>query len=118
MYLELRPETPPDSKLHGTEPFAVTPFVAPTERRESEIARVRRGAVPRTGECCQFCTTTVDVLQEQGALGRVWHQIGHKEAWRVAFGEMPGVERSNRPVDDCIAKPGWWDRRRRGGEGA
>jgi hypothetical protein len=42
-------------------------------------------------------------------------------AWHGSDGaatirEMPSVPGLGRPIEDCIAKPGWWTRRRGGGE--
>lgn len=92
--------------------------VAPTDRREAQIRLVLAAALPGAEECCRFWTTTVAFMQGEGALGRIWLEVGSAAAGLVAFQNMPGVARSSRRPEDCIAKPRWWDRRPGGGEGA
>ncbi len=93
-------------------------IVTPTDRREAEVRRVFASALPQAGECCRFWTTTLAFLQREGPLGRIWLEVGSAAPGLVAFDQMPGSGRSDRRVEDCIGKPGWWERRPGGGEGA
>jgi hypothetical protein len=53
-----------------------------------------------------------------GLLGRVWSEVGGSAAERVALTDLPVRPGSGLDVEDCIGKPGWWERRPGGGEGA
>ncbi len=93
-------------------------FVAPTDRREGELRRVIAGALTQAAECCRFWTTTAAFIKNEGPQGRIWLEVQSSRPGLVAFGQMPGAPRSDRRVEDCIGKPGWWERRPGGGEGA
>jgi len=93
-------------------------FVVPTERREAEVQRVARAAMPARGECCRIWTTSTDRLRSEGPLAPIWQEVSPQSSGRVGLWRMPGLPRSARPAEDCIGKPGWWERRPGGGEGA
>jgi hypothetical protein len=90
-------------------------FVAPTEERERQILDLLRDCVDRDRESCRFWTTTTAFLAVTGALGSVWADGGSR---RVALEEMGGMPRSERDVEACVGKPGWWLRRPGGGAGS
>ncbi len=92
-------------------------FVAPTDQREEQIRQVAFRVSPRGRECCQVWTTTTERLTIAGPLGSLWRGV-ERLTPRIALPIMAGRPRSSRPVEDCIAKRGWWERRPSGGEGA
>ncbi|MDQ6884156.1 MAG: replication-relaxation family protein [Candidatus Dormibacteraeota bacterium] len=82
-------------------------------------------------DSCRFWTSTVERLEAEGPLGRVWCAAEETEAehgWpppprreavtlpRRRLAELPPYEKSQRTINDCIGKPGWWERRPGGGE--
>lgn len=91
--------------------------VAPTDQREEQVARVAFSVMPRGRECCRVWTTTTARLGASGPLGRVWRGV-ERSTSRIEIPFMPGRPRSSLRVEDCIGKPGWWERRPGGGEGA
>jgi hypothetical protein len=92
-------------------------FVAPTRVREGELHDLISPVFPPYVNLCRFWTTAVETVSSIGWLGAVWLQIAGPPH-RYAFADMPGFPRGPRSAGDCIAKPGWWKRRRGGGEGA
>jgi len=93
-------------------------FVVPSAARENEVRRVIRGTIEAGGEeSCRFWTATVERLREMGVLGRIWISMdGMSEPVQLAA--LPRQRRSCRPAASSIGKPGWWERRPGGGEGA
>ncbi len=93
-------------------------FVLPSAARENEVQRVIRGTIEAGDEeSCRFWTATVERLRERGPLGRIWISVdGMSEP--VQLVQLPRQRRSSRPVASSIGKPGWWERRPGGGEGA
>jgi len=82
-------------------------------------------------DSCRFWTSTVERLEAEGPLGRLWCAAEDTEAehgWppsprreavmmpRRRLTELPPYEKSQRTINDCIGKPGWWERRPGGGE--
>jgi len=81
-------------------------------------------------DSCRFWTSTVERLEAESPLGRLWCAAEETEAehgWpaprreavtlpRRRLTELPPYEKSQRTIDDCIGKPGWWERRPGGGE--
>jgi len=90
-------------------------FVAPTEQRERQILGLLRDHGDADRESCRIWTTTTAFIAANGPLGQVWTGNG---SGRVALKEMRGLPRSDREIDACIGKPGWWIRRPGGGAGS
>lgn len=82
-------------------------------------------------DSCRFWTSTVERLEAEGPLGRLWcdaRQTKAEERWpppsrveparlaRLRLTELPPIEKSTRTISDCIGKPRWWERRPGGGE--
>jgi hypothetical protein len=95
-------------------------FVAPGPAREVAIRKVidRLRPSDSRGPICGFWTTNLDSLQDRGALGAVWQSVGNEREFRVSLGTFSAQPRSSRRIGDCVGKPGWWERRPGGGEGA
>jgi Replication-relaxation len=94
-------------------------FVAPGPAREDVIRRViAQHLPPGSRRICGFWTTDVDRLRVLGPLGPIWQAVEARGAARVALIQFPARPRSARRVEDCIGKPGSWERRPGGGEGA
>lgn len=91
-------------------------LVAPTAAREVQLQRLLREAVDSDRVCCQFRTTTTNLLGVAGPLESIWSDPEQDQ--RLALGSLPGLPRSSRRVEDSIGKPGWWLRRPGGGAGA
>lgn len=91
--------------------------VTPTEGREAVVREAIESVVPRSAAVpsCRFWTASQRLLAELGHLGPVWSDGGADRRSLPTF-EMRA--RSARRVEDCIAKPQWWERRPGGGEGA
>ena len=90
--------------------------VTPTDQREEQVARVAFTVLLRARECCRIWTTTTERLTSAGPLGKIWRGVQRPNG-RIALPLMPGRPRSSRRIEDCIGKPGWWQRRPGGGEG-
>ena len=90
-------------------------FVAPTEERERHIQGLIRDYFDGDRESCRFWTTTVAFIVASDPLGEVWVGVGSR---RVSLKAMSGLPRSERDVDACVGKPGWWTRRPGGGAGS
>jgi hypothetical protein len=91
-------------------------MVLPGPTREDSISeRVRRALPARPS--VRFWTTHAALLRDQGPLGQVWREVA-AGAERIRLPELPGRPRTARRVEDCIAKPTWWERRPGGGGGA
>ncbi len=90
-------------------------FVAPTEQREEQIRQVADEMRQRGHECCLFWSSCLRRLESSGPLGSIWRGTPPD---RIALTDMPGLPRSTRRIEDCIAKPGWSQRRPGGAEGA
>ncbi len=82
-------------------------------------------------DSCRFWTTTVERLEVEGPLGRLWcdsRETKAEQGWpppprveaaklsRLRLTELPSIEKSTRTINDCIGKPGWWERRPGGGD--
>jgi hypothetical protein len=92
-------------------------FVVPNDEREAVTREQVDRIQPSTGASCTVWTTTIGRLREVGVLGDVWAVVGNGGMLR-SLPKMPARPRSTRPADACIAKPGWWELRPAGGEGA
>ena len=90
-------------------------FVAPTEQRERQISGLLPDHTDADHESCRFWTTMTAFIAATGVLGEVWAGDGSR---RVRLQDMAGLPRSNRRVEACIGKPGWWLHRPGGGAGA
>jgi hypothetical protein len=88
-------------------------WVAPWRAREQTI----RAALEREsgGRVAGFWTTHVGLLREHGPLGEVW--LGLQQVDRGRLTALPGRFRSALQIEDCLGKPGWWERRPGGTEG-
>ncbi len=95
-------------------------FAAPGPAREEAIRRVIEQGSRRSGVTgCRFSTTNLDCLHAVGILGPAWLGCtSNEDGRRMCLAELPPQSRSLRRVEDCIGKPGWWERRPGGGEGA
>ncbi len=95
-------------------------FLAPGPAREVAIRKVidqlRPSAIQRP--ICRFWTTNLDYLHDRGPLGEIWQSVDGEPTTRLALRTFAAQPRSARRVEDCVGKPGWWDRRPGGGEGA
>ncbi|MHB8509002.1 MAG: replication-relaxation family protein [Candidatus Dormibacteria bacterium] len=91
-------------------------FVAPTDERERQILGVVRHGLAPSREGCRLWTTTVARLVFEGPLGAIW--AGNGAGDLVSVDEMPARPRGTCAAADSIARPGWWERRPGGGEGA
>jgi hypothetical protein len=88
-------------------------WVAPWPAREQTI----RAALTRVGGDgpAVFRTTNARLLRELGPLGHVWKDLGVGRCQRLT--DLPGLARTELQVEDCLGKPGWWERRPGGTEG-
>jgi hypothetical protein len=88
-------------------------WVAPWAAREQTI----RSALEResSGRVAGFWTTHAGLLRKQGPLGAVWRPLEQEE--RRPLTALPGRARSALEIEDCLGKPGWWERRPGGTEG-
>ena len=93
-------------------------YVLPSEAREQLIQGEISAALRHVGsECCRFWTATVERLQREGPLGRIWRSSDSaSRLFRLA--DLPMQARSSLPLAGCIAKPEWWTHRPAGGQGA
>ncbi|PZS33217.1 MAG: hypothetical protein DLM58_08240 [Pseudonocardiales bacterium] len=89
-------------------------WVAPWPAREQTI----RSAVEREsgGRSASFQTTHAGLLRKWGPLGPVWQGLDRGRRRQLA--DLPGRARSELQVEDCLGRPGWWERRPGGTEGA
>ena len=114
-------------------------FVVPSARRERTLRSVIDGESSGRGSLSQspsFWVTTTQRLEAAGPLGAIWcpgnetedEKERRRSNWhapltdparllRVSLTDMPmsGRGPDDRP-EDCIGKPGWWERRPGGGE--
>jgi hypothetical protein len=88
-------------------------WVAPWPAREQTI----RSALEResSGRVTGFWTTHAGLLRDQGPLDAVWRAL--EQAERRTLTALPGRARSALEIEDCLGKPGWWERRPGGTEG-
>jgi hypothetical protein len=88
-------------------------WVAPWPAREQTI----RSALEREsgGRVAGFWTTHAGLLRAQGPLGEVWR--GLEQDARRTLTTLPGRARGPLQIEDCLGKPGWWERRPGGTEG-
>jgi hypothetical protein len=88
-------------------------WVAPWPAREQTI----RSALEResSGRVAGFHTTHAGLLRDLGPLGPVWRSLEQSDRRRLTT--LPGRTRSALQVEDCLGKPGWWERRPGGTEG-
>ena len=92
-------------------------YAVPSDAREELVRTEVRQSLRRvTGESCRFWTTTVERLQREGPLGRIWRS-SEPDASLVRFVDLPPHPRSSLPIEGCIAKPEWWKHRPAGGQG-
>lgn len=89
-------------------------FVGPGPAREAALANVIRQAVSARNHP-RFLTSNMALLASEGPLGRVWSPVAG--GGRRSLVDLPGSERSELVVTDCIGKAGWWERRAPGTEG-
>ncbi|PZR85314.1 MAG: hypothetical protein DLM67_26050 [Candidatus Nephthysia bennettiae] len=87
-------------------------WVAPSPAREQGI----RSALQASNSQGTSWTTHIGQLQEHGPLGEIW-QPGPGDGHRQRLTELPGRPRSERQLEDCLGRPGWWLRRPGGTEG-
>jgi hypothetical protein len=85
--------------------LVVLPGVTRESGIRAAISRVLTGA-----RSARFWTTHRGLLQERGPLGDIWQEVGVSGERRVELAVLPGPARSERRAQDCIGRPGWWDR--------
>jgi len=90
--------------------------VVPGATRESSIRAAIQRVLPAR-PAVRFWTTHAGLIREHGPLGALWLDVDGGEA-RRSLVELPARPGAGLRVDDCLCKPGWWDRRPGGGEGA
>jgi hypothetical protein len=90
-------------------------WIAPGQAREQTI----RTSLARVDDArlTGFWSTHTGLLREAGPLGEAWLPLGASSG-RRRLAELPGPARTDRQAEDCLGKPGWWERRPGGGEGA
>jgi len=95
-------------------------FLAPGPAREVAIRKVidRLRPSESRGAICRFWTTNLAYLHDRGPLGDIWRSVDTEAAVRLALRGFAAQPLSGRRVEDCVGKPGWWERRPGGGEGA
>ncbi len=88
-------------------------WVAPWPAREQTI----RSALEResSGRVAGFWTTHAGLLREHGPLGEIWRGLEQDD--RRTLTALPGRPRGPLQIEDCLGKPGWWERRPGGTEG-
>jgi hypothetical protein len=91
--------------------------VVPGPTREASVRAAIARVLP-TRSAVRFWTAHAGLLREHGPLGALWLEVGGGEEPRRALVELPGRHGAGLRVEDCIGKPGWWERRPGGGEGA
>ena len=93
-------------------------YAVPTAAREELVRTEINQALRLVGtECCRFWTVTIERLQRDGPLGRIWR--GPESAANlISFVDLPTQPRSPLPLPGCIAKRDWWRHRPAGGQGA
>jgi len=104
-------------------------FVLSRPSREEVLRPLLQDESSRSS--CRFWTSTVERLEAEGPLGQLWcdaKETKAEQAWppparleaarlpRLRLTELPPLEKSKRTINDCIGRPGWWDRRPGGGE--
>jgi hypothetical protein len=104
-------------------------FVLSKPSREEALRPILQDESSRSS--CRFWTSTVERLEAEGPLGRLWcdaTETKAEQAWpppprieaakllRRRLTELPPFEKSGRTINDCIGKLGWWERRPGGGE--
>ncbi len=95
-------------------------FLAPGPAREAAIRRVidRLHPSESRGAVCRFWTANLDCLHDRGPLGAIWQSVATEPVVRVPLRMFPAQPRSARRTEDGVGKPGWWERRPGGAEGA
>jgi hypothetical protein len=88
-------------------------WVAPWPAREQGI----RSALQASNGARPAWTTHVGLLRERGPLGEIW-QPSRAGGRRQRLSELPGRPRTERQLEDCLGRPGWWKSRPGGTEGA
>jgi Replication-relaxation len=91
-------------------------MVVPGATREASVRAAIARVLPER-PTVRFWTAPARLLRERGPLGPVWLQVG-VGGDRGSLAELPRRPGVGLRVEDCIAKPGWWERRPGGGEGA
>ena len=93
-------------------------FVLPGAAREETLrALIAERTSQNPGPRCQLWTATLDRLHERGPRGRIWLSAGVGSI-QLSLPNLPAHPRTDRHVEGCIGKAGWWAWRRGGGEGA
>jgi hypothetical protein len=91
--------------------------VVPAATREPSVRSAIERSLPER-RAVRFWTTSVGLLRDHGTLGDVWLEVGARGDGRIGLASLPAHGRSGRRVEDCLGKPGWWEQRPGGGEGA
>ena len=103
-------------------------YVLSSAMREESLRWIMRDEFRQYS--CRFWTTTVALLDAEGPLGRLWCDASPDKdesvfkprtklppCRRRRLTELPAVfHESPWTVNDCIGKPGWWERRPGGAE--
>jgi Replication-relaxation len=84
--------------------------------REASVRRAIAAAAHDRGGA-RFWTAHAGLLRDRGPLGPIWQEVGGADD-RIALGDLPRSRTTGLRIEDCIGKPGWWERRPGGGEGA
>ena len=104
-------------------------FVVPTDDREDKLQYTIWRERPHFGHdtCCSFWTTTAYRLRTWGPLGAIWLPVEvrateapaqdvTKLRRRTPLNQLAPIQPNDRPIDDCLGKPSWWERRPGGGQ--
>jgi len=106
-------------------------FVLSEQSRESGLRPIIRDEIDTSSySLCHFWTTTRSRLDAEGPLGRLWCNAEDSqdeqrrpskrrdaaERARVRLTDLVPYGESERTLEHCIGRPGWWERRPGGGE--
>ncbi len=104
-------------------------FVLSRPSREEALRPIIQDQLDQ--DSCRFWTTTVERLEVEGPLGRLWcdaRETKAEQGWpppprvktamlpRLRLTELPPLDKSTRTINDCIGRARWWERRPGGGE--
>jgi len=105
--------------------------VLPTDEREGRVQRAIWLERPhyQSQDCCTFWTTTFHRLRRWGPADAIWLGVNLRAdkplrpeettlRLRTPLTRFRAIRQSPGTIDDCIAKPRWWERRPAGGEAA
>ena len=99
-------------------------FVFPAPGKELSFHRYAARKLPADERCCAFWTTTVGRLEALSPRGPIFRKLTRRPscnkledgADRLAVPQLTSQPPSGCSVNNCIGKPGWWERRANGGQ--